>query len=520
MTTRNGSVALVAPRPDTHRTPEENLGLGYIAAVLRNSGLQVFIIDAWLEDLSIDEVVGRVMELPDPVVVGYSSYRTTMGAAALIAERLRGKVKNQVAGGYGPTFHADDFLAAGFEFVVRGEADTSVANLFRLMLDGDRESIATLPGVSWTNEAGSTVHNPIGEPANLDDLPMPARDTVEYVIGRRTPAHLMSSRGCFASCTFCSVVAFQRETGGPQWRERSIMGIVEELQFLWDRGVRHVKVVDDSFLEPPRDLLWVRALADSLESRGIEMILRGSVRADRIDESTAVELARVGFVAMSCGVENFAPTALKRMAKRADVDQNHAALRAFESNGILVQAGLILFDHATTMDELWLNLQGFLAHPKVVTKGIFTEMYAAAGTPFTAKLRRDALLVKSESVTDMNSKYHGRSAEVDAVYGALKTWHKSHMELYDMTIDPLSAPKALSRLEMAGFETLARDLRARDLELMEHVLDESSNPALQQIVEGQISESATWYESKEQEVLKLYEFHNMVYVAESNPFVS
>ena len=53
---RRKKIILTTLSPDTHRTSEENLGLSYLASVLRKSGYNVEIIDGWLESLSDEEV--------------------------------------------------------------------------------------------------------------------------------------------------------------------------------------------------------------------------------------------------------------------------------------------------------------------------------------------------------------------------------------------------------------------------------------------------------------------------------
>ena len=46
------TVVLATPAPVSHRTAEENLGLGYLASTLRQGGYEVMLIDGWLAGLS------------------------------------------------------------------------------------------------------------------------------------------------------------------------------------------------------------------------------------------------------------------------------------------------------------------------------------------------------------------------------------------------------------------------------------------------------------------------------------
>ena len=49
-------VFLCTVAPNSHRTAEENLGISYLASVLRENGFVVGIIDAWLHPITDDEI--------------------------------------------------------------------------------------------------------------------------------------------------------------------------------------------------------------------------------------------------------------------------------------------------------------------------------------------------------------------------------------------------------------------------------------------------------------------------------
>ena len=68
-------------------------------------------------------------------------------------------------------------------------------------------------------------------------------------------------------------------------------------------------------------------------------------------------------------------------------------------------------------------------------------MFAADGTLYTEKLKKEDKIVKNDLYD--NNKYEIVDPKVKMTYNALKKWHKSHMKLYDMIIDPISSPKAI-----------------------------------------------------------------------------
>ena len=50
----------------------ENLGMGYLASSLESKGYSVEILDAFLLDMSIDEVVTKLAENPPRLLLGFS----------------------------------------------------------------------------------------------------------------------------------------------------------------------------------------------------------------------------------------------------------------------------------------------------------------------------------------------------------------------------------------------------------------------------------------------------------------
>ncbi|WP_280381401.1 B12-binding domain-containing radical SAM protein [Nocardia wallacei] len=523
-------VVLATPAPVTHRTAEENLGLGYLAAVLRQTGYRVVVIDGWLAGLDTVELA-RQITAANPVLVGFACYRSNMESALDTATRVRDHARGVpiIAGGFGPSFHPEDFLSAGFDVVVRGEGEHTIVELAHHYTGAGHPSLHDIAGISFATPAGPQHNRARPTIPDLDTLPFPARDTLELTTARSSLVHVQSSRGCQASCTFCSIVAFERLAGkGPTWRQRSITGFAAELEHLHTLGVRHVKVIDDSLIEPPRDASWCAELADELDRRGVSMCLRGSIRADRATPAVLTGLARAGFWSFSCGIENFAPTALARMAKRADLTANREALAQFARLGIYVQAGHILFDHATTLDELEQNWAGMTAHDWTISKGVFTEMYAATGTNLTRRLDRQGLLGISDTRTPGtaglgNHAYQVADPAARVVRAALKRWQKSHTRVYDETIDPLSAPKAIAPIHRPVFGELSIALRRTDLDFFRAVLDLAADGASEtdaiEFTDARIADTSGWYQRLAQRTAKAYRGAGLIYDGQDNPFL-
>jgi anaerobic magnesium-protoporphyrin IX monomethyl ester cyclase len=517
-------IILATPAPISHRTAEENLGIGYLAAVLRSNGYTVGIVDGWLEGMTPEMIADKCLDA-NPLWLGFACYRSNIHQTMRSIEIIKGQSQMPIiVGGYGPTFYPEEFLNSGADIVVRGEAEETVVSITEHILNGI-PMLSEIPGIAYIHAGKIVMNAPARLIPDLDKLPEPARDTLPLALKRKSAIHVVSSRGCAARCHFCSIVTFMRMSTGSQWRERSITSLVDEVERLSVQGVEVFKIVDDSFIEYPRDETWAMRLADELESRNLnpKPRFRASIRADRVNWELMRQLKRAGFFSFSCGIESFSASALSRMHKSASVENNEQALRIFLHFDMIVQAGHILFDPDTTMSELEENYQGMRKYFWVVSKGVFTEMFAAQDTPFTRMLKhRGELQLKMEGPERYY--YDIKDPNTRLVYGMLKRWHKAHMAIYDKAIDPLSAPKAISIAAQSAFYEVYTLLRRQDLEIFGQILElakagtdetEASN-----FIQDRIESTSHQYEALSQSVDLLYQQFGFVYDANENPFIS
>jgi anaerobic magnesium-protoporphyrin IX monomethyl ester cyclase len=117
-------------------------------------------------------------------------------------------------------------------------------------------------------------------------------------------------------------------------------------------------------------------------------------------------------------------------------------------------------------------------------------------------------------------------AQAQTVYRALKRWQKHHSHLYDMAIDPLSAPKAIPEVARQEFHELCVMLRRHDLAFFRAVLDvvvttdfDRQVNRVNELVEHWISSSHAFHQRITAEVERAYERAGLWYDADINPFI-
>ena len=83
-------IILTTLSPKTHRTSEENLGIEYLKSSLVKAGYRVEIIDAWLNDLEVEEVYERIINEEDKILfVGISSYMSNTAPTVKLMKLLK-----------------------------------------------------------------------------------------------------------------------------------------------------------------------------------------------------------------------------------------------------------------------------------------------------------------------------------------------------------------------------------------------------------------------------------------------
>lgn len=349
---------------------DEYLGVSYLMAALGARGIRSNVLQ-WSKPSSRSELDALLAADTGIVLIGipwlyiFSERRVTELAAHIKTSRPDIKV---VVGGHPPTFEYERILRSytTIDFVLRGEADESIVELAASLCRGEAPS--QVRGLAYRSESGRIVAvTPRPQISDLDALPFPTRHTLAQAIehyggSAALTARVLSSRGCYARCEFCSMVPFYSIDGqGMRWRPRGPAGVVAELSQLVQRhGVRAVWFVDDEFIGPPHvGVPRVLELATLIVRSGFKIEFGFDARANGIcalSPSEISHLREAGLRVVSMGVESGSQAALDRMNKGLRVEDNWEAVRRLRAAHIEHRFGFVMYDPATTLDDLHSNL--------------------------------------------------------------------------------------------------------------------------------------------------------------------
>lgn len=371
---------------------EENLGLRYMAASLERRGHQAFIVP-FNEARELPRVVDEVVALA-PEVAGLSMVFTGRAREfCRLARGLRqaGYQGHLTAGGHFAALNAERLLAevAEIDSVALGEGEELICAL--AARGGDA---AGLPGFC-ARDGGAAVRVPSpGNPADLDALPFPRRDRFHAYFDKPI-ASLLSSRGCWRSCAFCSIDAWYRSGGGHKFRIRSVPGVVAEMKDLYTtHGVRIFNFQDDNFFlpDPAAACRRFRDLRDGLAAAGVEGIaIAVKARPDSITPEALAVLDDLGLFRVFLGVENASEDELRNLNRRSSLAEIERALDLLNDLDVHVAFNLLLFEPDTTLEDLRRNLRFIERH--LDNPFNFCRAEAYAGTGLERRLREQAILL-------------------------------------------------------------------------------------------------------------------------------
>ncbi len=345
------------------------LGVAYLAAVIRQKGHEVKIIDRSIEQR---ELLPEDFEPFD--LIGISADTPRYPEAVDIARIAKQAGKIVVMGGYHVTFLDKEALETGVvDIIVRGEAEEIIVNLIEAL--ENNSDLSKVKGLSFIRD-GKLIRTAIAPPPrDLDAMPFPARDLLpmdkytSQMVGLPV-TNLITSRGCPFNCYFCSSSKF----GGLKWRYRSAKSIVDEMEILYhDYGYRAFAFMDDNFTLSKRRVM---NFADELEKRHMNDILWWCF--SRIDilirnEDMVKRMAEVGAFQIFLGLESHSEQTLDDYGKNVGNKEQDQAIALLHKYGISIHGSFIVGDINETKEMALQNAKWVQqVNPRVAQFSILT----------------------------------------------------------------------------------------------------------------------------------------------------
>jgi hypothetical protein len=247
------------------------------------------------------------------------------------------------------------------------------------------------PGIVSRDGQGLSLFAPMPAVPDLAELPWPVRSGEPARCFDHGIAPIVSSRGCYANCTFCCIAAWHEQTlPGKRYRLREPRDVAAEMAAMRrERGIDIFVFHDDNFFIPNhgKSLARLNALADAIEAEGLRDFAT-VVKARPNDVHPAVFrvlIDRLRCIRCYVGIETDADQGLITLRRWGQSTQNHRALDLARSMGLFVCFNILMFDPDTTLESVRKNID-FIEYAADAPFN-FGRVELYAGTPLLQRMQ-------------------------------------------------------------------------------------------------------------------------------------
>ncbi len=338
--------------------PYPPLGTMYAASFMRAQGYSVTLFDAMLAES--EQEWDAVLEREQPrFAIVYEDNFNYLSKMCLLrmreaAHTMIGMAKQRgctvIVCGSDATDHSDGYLAAGADFVLLGEGETTLGELLARLTGKTNTPFDQILGMVWIDK-GDASANPttVAIPTlrrtarrpdikDVDSIPFPAWDLIDVAHYRKvwTERHgyysmnMVTTRGCPFHCNWCA-----KPIWGQRYNSRSPQNVVTELKWLKETyKPDHIWFADDIVGLKPG---WIKRFGELVEAEGAQVPFKCLSRADLLVREGEVEgFRKAGCKIVWMGAESGSQAVLNAMDKGTKVEQIYEAARRLHAAGVNV----------------------------------------------------------------------------------------------------------------------------------------------------------------------------------------
>ncbi len=311
--------------------------LAYSAALLKQHGYKICLIDAIAEKMTQECLLGTLDEIKAQYLVAETSIPSFYDDLAIL-EKVALKGIKVILCGPNHEIYKQDFLAAHpfISYVLCGEYEFILLNLMDALRDN--RDLSCVDGLIYRKTDHSVIKNANAKPCNVDLLPWPHRESLPMDNYLDAPGcmpvpsvQMMASRGCPYSCAFC--LWPQVIYGGRHYRARDISDVIDEMEFLVEiKGFKSVYFDDDTFnIGKDRMLNFTR----EIKKRKLNKIPWAIMaRPDLMDEEILKSMKDAGLWAVKYGLESASQVLVDSIGKSMDLKKSQEMIYLTKKLGI------------------------------------------------------------------------------------------------------------------------------------------------------------------------------------------
>jgi len=318
------------------------LGLGYVAAVLKQRGFDVEVLDLNVDSSALDEF----LSVERPSVVGVSCGIGNERQAFEVVWKVKTCFPGcfVVLGGPYPSLMGEEMLTrhSDVDAAVMGEGESTIVEFFERFQNG--QGLCDVDGLVFRDEKKVKRNSPRKPIEPLDGLPFPARETLPMELYGENAGVMFTSRGCPFQCVFCS-----RSVFGRKWRGHNPEYVLAEIEHMRKQyAISCVSFLDDNFAF---DFERAEKILDGIIAKKWKLGLYfwNGIRVDSVTEGLLLKMRKAGCTAINYGVESVDQDVLANIRKGINLDQVKNAVKLTREVGIKANVFLMVGNPGDTV---------------------------------------------------------------------------------------------------------------------------------------------------------------------------
>lgn len=385
----------------------EILGVEYLGAALKKANINCTVLNAYAQRISNDEVCKIIMKENYKIVgVSCPSQRSYPFSKDLV-KKLRNEYNYKgfiTMGGFYVSLAYKEILedCKEIDYLMRGEGERTIAPFYNALFTG--KSINGIKGITYLKD-GSIITETPDYIEELDELPFPIRDMDNFKQFKdqdKIPFRVMSGRGCYGRCTFCSVIEHER----PRCKLfRSAKNIVDEIEDLVKTyNAKIINFADDIFFDgSKRSNEHINEFVRLMKERNIHIEFDCHLRATDVNEEQLMKLKSVGLTTVWLGLESGCQRLLDEMHKNCTVEQNYKAIEILKKCKLTPSVTFITLVPTMSFEELKMNYSFLKKIDCYCEDNLYNRLNIYTGCEYEKILEEKGLLTEKKRFYDRDN---------------------------------------------------------------------------------------------------------------------
>ncbi|MCX5701646.1 MAG: radical SAM protein [Candidatus Omnitrophica bacterium] len=327
----------------------EPLGLLYISSVCKQRGHEVFVVDAFREELSLQQIKNTIVKM-QPDVLGCTSFVSNGNVIYELGKWIKNEYPEimVIFGNVHASVYAEAYLRNKCcDIVVHGEGEYTFSKIVET-IEKKKNDFSVIPSISYLIDGKfiTTCEHVVVE--DISQLPLPDRDAVRQELynlssisnmpyaGKKNSVgkHMFASRGCPFSCTFCVVHNKRKQ------RCNSISNVVNEMEVLINKyRANYIFIMDPIFIANKQ---WVIGICKEIKRRGLDFKWGCEGHVNFIDQELVVEMESAGCYDMAFGIESGVQHILDNIQKGTRLDRIEESVKIVKKSTKIKVSGLFI----------------------------------------------------------------------------------------------------------------------------------------------------------------------------------